>query len=278
MGGELHSSLLNLQTLERQYDLVMTQYKQAYLDYISTLQTQTSQNIGTKYNVLSSRRFWGDGGLTESTVNSISDCEALCSADKNCSGATFNSSNNYCWTRTGYGDVFPGSSNENAIIPDTTQNLNNLKMLNDQLVTLNQQIIQKLNSIQPNVQSEIDNKDQQKQIMNDSYTQLLTEREKINNLFERNFTHDEQYKNNNLYAKTSNSKYIFWLIIAIITIIITFSLLFSVESRGSDYFRLLYNLILISAFLVTIMNMNTIFGFTVFLLLFIYLIVTKIIL
>ena len=263
---KIDSSILKLQLLEKEFDLVMTQYKQGYLDYISDLNASTPEMSGKNktYQILNAKRFWGESALNEGASTSIDDCQAMCSADEKCTGATFNSSKGYCWTRSGNGNLFSGNEFENAIIPEITQNINNLQMLNNKLINLNQQIISTLNDVMPIVEDENDQKNIKKDEMNEIYNQLLMEKHNIYNLLQEYETVNQQYTNNTLYVRQTNATYIIWSIIAIMIVIITVKLILSPDARGSDIIKLLFIMIIIAIFLVTLTKLNTQSGFLIF--------------
>ena len=176
----LNNSSLNLQSLQKEYDLAMMQYKQANLDYIASLQSKIANGDTRVFDILPSSRFWGTSGIKDIVVNKIEECQAGCAEDSRCTGATFNSSNGYCWLRTGTGSVSTSTDpNESAIMPKVSQNISNLKMLNDKLIQLNLQIMDELNRSEPVVLDEIAHKDEKQAQMEETNQQLLEERIKI---------------------------------------------------------------------------------------------------
>jgi hypothetical protein len=266
---KLDSSILKLKSLESEFDLVMTQYKQAYLDYINTLQTTASSTTTTtgqrEFKSIQNSKFWGTVGLKETTVTSMDECKAMCAGDANCTGATFNSSSSYCWLRSGDGDVnVSDNPSEYALMPSMTQNTNNLKMLNDKLINLNIQIISALNESEPIVFDSIEHKDETKAQMQDTKQKLEDEREKIYKLLDQYDDLSSQYDSNSIYVRQMNASYIFWTSLAVIIIIIIVKLLITPQSRGSDTVKITFRLIFIFIFIIAITKMNTASGFAIF--------------
>jgi len=271
---KLNNSSMNLQSLQKEYDLAMTQYKQANLDYIASLETKVA-NGGTRvFNVLPSSRFWGSSGIKDIVVNKIEECQAACSEDAKCTGATFNSSSGYCWLRTGTGQVNTSTnSNESAIMPNVSQNINNLKMLNDKLIQLNVQIMDELNRSEPVVLDEVAHKNEKKAQMEETNQQLLEERIKILELLDETQDLNVQYDTNSIYAKQSNAEYILWTIIVIMLVSFILRLALFPDSSGKDHVKFFIKIGLFFGLLISMMKMNNPAGMAIFGLLVLFLII-----
>ena len=270
----LDNSSMKLQSLQKEYDLAMTQYKQANLDYIASLESKIA-NGGTRvFNVLPSSRFWGSSGIKDIVVNKIEECQAACAEDAKCTGATFNSSSGYCWVRTGTGEVTPStSSNESAIMPNVSQNINNLKMLNDKLIQLNVEIMDELNRSEPVVLDEVAHKNEKKAQMEETNQQLLEERIKILELLDETQDLNVQYDTNSIYAKQSNAEYILWTIIVIMLVSFILRLALFPDSSGKDHVKFFIKIVLFFGLLISMMKMNNPAGMAIFGLLVLFLII-----
>ena len=220
------SAILKLQVLENEFSLVMKQYEQAHMNYISSLQSQGALNDSNKYVSLQGRVFWGTAGLKEGNVDSEDSCKALCSSDPLCTGATYNSAKAYCWTRSGKGDVAVGLDTDYALITDVTQNVNNIKQLNDRLTILNEKIEKTLKEIVPVQQAEVEEKNTKQSQLQKVYEQLLADRRNIDEMMRESKMLDQQYNDNSIYVEQANSAYILWFIFAIIVIFYTLKLQF----------------------------------------------------
>jgi len=271
----LDSSILRLQSLETEFDLVMTQYKQAYLDYISSLQTTNGNNNegGREFTSLQGRRFWGTGGIKDITVNNADECKASCAEDLMCTGATFNSSSGYCWIRSGNGDVTVSSNNnEYALMPSVSQNTNNLKMLNDKLIKLNIDIMNELNSNEPIVFNQVENKNVKKSEMENTNKELIKERINIMKLMDQYDDLMQQYDSNSIYVRQANASYMVWSFISISLIIIIIKLILTPEVKLIDNINFLIKLFLFFVLIVSITKLNHPAAFAIFGLLIIMLI------
>jgi len=262
---KLNNSSMNLQSLQKEYDLAMMQYKQANLDYISSLETKIANGNTRIFDILPSSRFWGSSGIKDIVVNKIEECQAGCAEDAKCTGATFNSSSGYCWLRTGTGSVSTSTDpNEFAIMPKVSQNINNLKMLNDKLIQLNLQIMDELNRSEPVVLDEIAHKDEKQAQMEETNKQLLQERIKILELLDETQDLMVQYDTNSIYANQSNAEYMLWTIIMIMVVSFILRLVLFPDSSIKDHIKFFIKIGLFFGLLISMIKMNNPAGMAIF--------------
>ena len=214
------SGILTLENLQKEYNNTMILYKQAQENYNSAL-----NNIDKKkYATLSGKTYWGTGAIQQKPGSSIGDCTALCSNDVKCKGATFDSKDNTCWTRTGNSSLTSGTDTQSAIISEVTNAALNLQSLNDKLLSLNNQIqnfkiegFDNIHSQQDNVNVIIigNNSD-----MKDQYTMLSNERKKIQKILQEQTKISLDNKNMELYNAQNRTYYTLWAYLAFVFIII----------------------------------------------------------
>jgi hypothetical protein len=214
------SGILTLENLQKEYNNTMILYKQAQENYNSAL-----NNIDKKkYVTLSGKTYWGTGAIQQKPGSSISDCTALCSNDVKCKGATFDSKDNTCWTRTGNSSLTSGADTQSAIISELTNAALNLQNLNDKLLSLNNQIrnfkiegFDNIHSQQDDVNVVIigNNSD-----MKDQYTMLSNERENIQKILQEQTKIGLDNKNMELYNAQNKTYYTLWAYLAFVFIII----------------------------------------------------------
>jgi len=263
---KIDSSILTLQSLETEFNLVMIQYKQAYTDYINSLKTKiTEKRNKREFTVTQGQRYWGTSGIRNVVVNKVEECEAACAGDEKCTGATFNASSGFCWVRSGSGSVtVSNNNNEYAIMPVISQNINNLKELNDKLVDLNEKIIAELNKTQPVVLNDIENKDIKKVEMEEVNTKLMKERKEIYELLDQHTDLNAQYDENSLYVNQSNASYILWSMFAIIMIILVVRVTVMPDTKISDHIKFIFIVIIFFVFLIILTKMYNPTGFLFF--------------
>jgi hypothetical protein len=84
-----------------------------------------------------------EGGNTIKSVDSASntDCINSCAATKGCSGATYNSSKQLCWVKSGNGEIKEGTSDDYAIVSVLKQQAFVLQQLNSKLIDINNEML-----------------------------------------------------------------------------------------------------------------------------------------
>lgn len=190
------SIVLNLERLSKEYANTLKQYYQLQLDY--------SNSFNNKFIQLQNSSFWGDFDLSQNTVNNgINECKALCISNPKCTGATYNSDKQYCWLRSGSGNVVQSSNNNYAIVPEKIQLLKQIQNTNNKLTNINQQI----NTIIQNSEILYKNQSNNRQInfnnLNMNYNKLIAEKIKIENEIKEYEKLDEK-QNQSLMRVDSN--------------------------------------------------------------------------
>ena len=210
------SVILNISLLETEYNNTLTQYQQAYQNYINDL-TKSKTNAKT-FNTLNGRTFWGDSGIRQFSTNDINVCKASCASLSSCSGATFNSSKNTCWLRSGDGEIVPGLQTDNAIIPDIVQSSNILKSLNSKLMDINTQIINLIKSSKDNYTTQFNTRHNLDTQLQQNYNNLILEQNHVNNII-----HETENLNelNNNAMMVINRNYLIYTVIMVAFIIFT---------------------------------------------------------
>ena len=221
----IESAVLKLQSLQTEFGLVMTQYKQAYANYISNL-----QNADTKtFTILPGRTFWSKTGVTNHEAASVDDCQALCSSDQTCKGATFNSEKLQCWTISDQGELGVGQDNEYAIVHELAQNAQVLQMLNQKLMDLNSKISDTLGTMTTPGNNNMNAANSQHTELTNIYDSLLAERKNIDNMLKDYTTLNDSYNDQSIYVVQNNTTYMFWFFLALIVVIFTLKLYFFPE-------------------------------------------------
>ena len=117
--NETKSVVLNLEILQQKYQLLLSQYKQGILDYISLL----NDNENDRLTIIKGFVFNGSGSLKTEKSNNVEECSALCSNNDKCSGATFK--NGVCLLRVGDSQILHASDDNYAIIRKSKKLLDN---------------------------------------------------------------------------------------------------------------------------------------------------------
>ena len=218
---------LSLSLLGQEYDALLTQYQQAYKNYIdyissSSYSTSASASVAT-YATLQGNTFWGTGGVSEGASNTVEECQGQCSSLSTCTGATFNPDKKYCWARKGEGDVIPGLDNDVAIVPKVKQYTDVLYNINSQLIALNKKMMDMTNESLPGLDKEGENRSQMNQQLILNYENLMNEKERVDTLIREYESLEDINKNSSISVNQKYSSYItitFFLVILIILFIL----------------------------------------------------------
>jgi hypothetical protein len=167
VNAEINSNVLYLETLQKQFDTTLYNYRNTYNNFLSTLPIFTdSSGIVSGYDIsnveylfLQGRMITPTNGQLISTTDlsnsDISGCQAICQSLSNCTGATFDSTYGKCKSYSGEYSITNGPQSYTAIIPLSTQLLSQLKTYNLELTNLNNQILSTLKDTQPVLDEEI---------------------------------------------------------------------------------------------------------------------------
>jgi len=182
------------------------------------------------FTSLKGRTWWGTSGLSEGKVDTKEECENMCINSPECSGATFNPVKKYCWTRTGDTGVSAGMDSDIALITQQKAALIVMKTLNDRLLEINNQITNALQSINPEVEEEYEEKNRKKKELNSSYNQLLEQKIEIDKQLQEYYSIQQEYDNQSIYVNQQNVSYRFWVLITCLVILITIQKLIGTQS------------------------------------------------
>ena len=245
----LSSDILQLQTLEVQYETKLTEYKSAFASYVTTVKSQTNAN---SYVILPGKKFMGTASVSDNSNSSSSQCQALCSSNTSCTGATFNSISGVCKLRKGDGLISDSASSDIAIVTKSKEQLDNLEKINSQLIYINDQMVAITRRINPSV-----NENDSTIVTNNNFlvtnnTALLAEQVKIKNMLNKFNDLDQEYNDQTLNVERNNARYYLWFIIMIVALILTSKFLFFPEARGDAFSIILWSIIIICIIIATL--------------------------
>jgi hypothetical protein len=170
-------TLETLESLQLQYDTKMKEYNQLTQDYKDTLKTG-----GANYVQLKDKAYFGASFLDISIKKTINMCQASCSSNSKCSGATYQPQNQTCVLNGGDGNVktAPGKY---AILTRLKYVTGQLGEVNRQLIILNDKI---QNAVKTRPNNNLDNVVNRNNKMHDTlitdYKDLVAQRGEIDSL------------------------------------------------------------------------------------------------
>jgi hypothetical protein len=213
-----------IQTLSNQFNSLLTEYQSTYSEFMNTLNSND-----TSLTTVENSAFTGSGTINTSLVSSISDCTTACSSNTSCTGATFTTnSNNNCTLSSGTGNIV-NATNSTAIVQKGLSYSYQLQNLNQQLMDINQQINTIVNQSNTTYQNNLGQINEQGQALQQNYTVLTGDRDRINIMIREFETLNEAQQNSDINATMSYYNYIVLLFVAIFLVCLL--LRFSVPSE-----------------------------------------------
>jgi hypothetical protein len=180
------------------------------------------------YVSLKGKTWWGTGSIEEKSAETQSECIAMCESNINCSGATFNPTKKMCWVRSGESEITPGLNDDPnygsdyALIKKLKNDVIKIQLLNLKLISLNEQIINKMRSIKPQIENYENEKNNNNNYIEDYYNVLLRHQNDITEQLKNYENIESEYNNSSIYVTQQNWSYNIYAILAFIVIIVTF--------------------------------------------------------
>jgi len=225
------SIVLDLESLSAKYKILLIQYKQAVLNYVNFLKQEASSiqpnnSINTQpLTAIQGQAFWGISGINSENptlgIESVNDCQALCSKTENCSGATFNPSDHgepMCWLRRGEANAISALPNDYAIIPKVKQLLMIIQDINGQLTSINIEIQKKSTNGQTLYEKQSSEGKSKITNLINQFDELTKDRKKMDELVNNFQTLDQKQESGNIII--NKNMYSFYLLLALTIIII----------------------------------------------------------
>jgi hypothetical protein len=176
--------------------------------------------------------FWGASPLSQSTLKTVGECEALCSTTAGCSGATYNETSTICSLRKGNGDIMTGSSDDYSIVPKSLSLLKIVQNINDKLTQVNEKIQKISQPIETQFNAEAQQRSNSNTNLIDQYNNLVGERDKIQKMLNEYQTLDEQQVEGNIHISQNYYSFILLMLLAILVIFLLYK--FSMPSAQSS--------------------------------------------
>jgi hypothetical protein len=175
---------MDLELLIKEYDTVLLQYNQLNSDYLNYIKNTSESTINTDFTNIPNSEYSGINTSIVSQNNSsnITTCSASCSTTTGCTGATFNqlavSGANNCSLKSGDGKI-SSKINSSAIVTKKMYYLARLKILNDLLISINQNIQNYIDNNKSDMASTLENKQSIVQKLFGDLNYFVNERDSI---------------------------------------------------------------------------------------------------
>ena len=236
-----NSNALQIETLEKEIQNTQIKYEEAYKNYLSLLNSHDATNTFTN---LSGRTYWGNKGLSQGTANSAGDCQAMCSSNKLCTGATFNSTSKFCFVRGGEGEIMPGTATTFAVMTKMQEANLTLKALNDKMLLLMQQLNVLIQQNRPNYDIAFVDMNNKGLKLNTSYDELLRQKREIDKMLQQYQTISNDYSDTTLQVKQHYFIYkLFYVLIFVIIFIVSMIMMNALNSISIVFMLLIISLL-----------------------------------
>lgn len=248
--NENNSDVLNLESFNTEYKNLLIEYKLAVSNYVNYLKQEVKQPYAeytgdfkgisqANYNVnnvpmttVKGTTFWGTSPLSQSTLKTVGECQALCSTTSGCSGATYNETSTICSLRKGDGDIMTGSSTDYSIVPKSLSLLKIVQNINDKLTQVNEKIQKISQPIETQFNSEAEQRSTSNNDLINQYNNLIVERDKIQRILNEYQTLDEQQVQGNIHISQNYYSFVLLMFLAILVIFLLYK--FSIPSAQSS--------------------------------------------
>jgi hypothetical protein len=254
----IESSVLKLETLQKEFSLAMKEYKETFATYKNVINNVASRK---NFATIPGYMYYANPTLNLEFVSDEKKCEALCSSDTRCKGATyydFLNSSKLCATYGGVSKPFPQGSSSDKItmlLPNSTASQFYLEKINDLnalLLSLHDEILNTLKKVNPDYQNMVKNTEIEGKNLEDIYMSLNDEKKKIGKLLREYNTLEHVQTDSGLRSESNYMYYRVLIIVAVIIVFVTLKqLLFtSFSSYGmmgggkSSFYELSFNFIL----------------------------------
>jgi hypothetical protein len=220
------------QNLSEQFNSILTQYQDTYQNYVSALKSANNSFINVP-----NTSFVGNSTIRSIPNSTIDSCITACTSDTTVSGASFNNSTNQCVLSSGTGTIVSDTTSSSIVPLDIYYNYQ-LQQLNSQLLSINKQIVDKVQKKQGTFQLTQQETKQLDQALINNYQSLTEQRDEINKMLRSYDSIDAAYQDGNINV---TSHYYNYIVLLLITILLSFLLIkFSVtgkQSGGGNSFK-----------------------------------------
>jgi hypothetical protein len=254
----LKINTLGLESLELKFKNKLIEYQNAYTSYLSRL-NNTSAIYTNQLKIVPNSVYNAPPVISVSTVNSPEVCMALCSANPSCKSALYNSKMGSCTLQSGSNGVLinDSSGTNSSIIMNTTSSLQDLKKMNDELISMNAEINRQTNTQFSSVELHYLENERTNRYMIQNYQTLQEQREAIRKMMGELETIKSDNSDQRLKINQGVSKYIFWGIIALVTMFITVKIVFFPD-LDTNIIKLFFNTCIFILLVLWLMNLSSV--------------------
>jgi hypothetical protein len=213
---------MKLETLDKEFILLLEQYKQISNNYF-----YLNDSKSTQLTSLQGRTIIGGNMVLYQIKPTLDSCQALCSANKNCDGAIYDTETEMCVIKSG--DINVINADNKSIYSIVSEKMNlliQLKNINDKLFNVLNSSTILVKQMNPTTKKQTKQVFIETQKLSIKYNLLQHNKEELDKLIAENDSLENEYKVSTLMVNQSNLSYIFWSIGALIIIIFAIRLFY----------------------------------------------------
>lgn len=245
-----------MEMLSNEFNNLITQYQETYQEFVNLISSNTDES--NNLTTIPNSAFIGQSNINTIQNSSLNNCVSACNSNSSCSGATFNNQLNTC-TLSGGNGTLANSTNETAIIQQALYYSNQLQNLNQQLLTINDEMANLSNNNMKKYNITSQNVMNKAEILNNNYQILQEERIEIDEMVRQYNRLNASIENGNINV-TSN--YYSYLLLLLVVIFLLYVLLkYSINSQqvgGGTHLKMSGKLMLMFCLLGAIIIFNSI--------------------
>jgi hypothetical protein len=166
--------------------------------------------------------YLGSKTLEQINNTNLNNCQALCSNNTKCSGATFKSKN--CILKTGESQIIPSSNDSYAIVDEGKILLTNMENLNKELININKNIINTSKQLKQYFNNNRVGLTNNTTELTENYKELMNERDNILKLLNDYETLDNTQNEYEIQITENYYFYIFYFILIIVIVYLLYKI------------------------------------------------------
>ncbi len=215
-----------MEILSNKFNTLLTQYKDTYKNFVDTI--SSNKNSFTSVN---NSAFVGVSNINTLKNSSVSNCLTSCSANKSCSGATFNNKQKTCTLSSGNGNII-NSKDQTAIVKKALYYSNQMQKINTDLINTNKSMMRLVNDNSNIFKQTKKMSSEKSKILQNNYNTLKAERMEIEEIVREYETLNSSYENGNVNVTSNYYTYIVYLFISIFLVLLLIRLTLTGDQRG----------------------------------------------
>lgn len=215
-----------MEILSNKFNSLLEQYNNTYDEFLNTV----NSNDNSFKSVVGSA-FIGANNIDTIQGSSVDNCITSCTSNQACSGATFDNLQKTCLLSSGNGNVIK-SPNQTAIIKQALYYSYQLQKINDELTSVNTNMMTLTNSRVGDYQQTQQLNAEKAEILQNNYKILEQERMQIEELIRQYETLNSAYENGSINVKSNYYNYIMYLFVAIFLVFLLFKYSITSEQVG----------------------------------------------